>query len=134
MFRLASDFPRAAGRIPDITKIEMLTPEPVGVGTKFKETRKMFGKEATETMEVAEFDPPRSYKLHANSCGTIYEFRMTFTPEGNGTRLAASFTATPVSFWARIMLPMMYMMSGVMKKCLLGDMNAIRTAAEQTAH
>ena len=54
VFALATDLDGWAGRIKAITRIEKLTPGPVRVGTRFKETRKMFGKEATETMEQLE--------------------------------------------------------------------------------
>src|SRR4051812_9790697 len=73
VFALASDFANLPKRIPDITKVELLTGDTVGVGTRFRETRVMFGKEAVETMEVAAFDPPHSYVLVANSCGARYE-------------------------------------------------------------
>ena len=40
-FAVYSDVTNAAGRIKGIRKIELLTPGPVGVGTKFRETRVM---------------------------------------------------------------------------------------------
>ncbi len=57
VFAMMSDFANAPQRISGISKVEMLTDGAVGVGTKFKETRVMLGKEATETMEVTTFDP-----------------------------------------------------------------------------
>ncbi len=68
-FQLFSDFPNAAARINGIEKVEMLTNGPIGVGTKFKETRIMFGKEATEEMEVTQFEPNKLYTVAADSCG-----------------------------------------------------------------
>src|SRR2546423_4330783 len=105
VFALMSDFPKAPGRISSIKRIEMLTNGPVGLGTKFKETRVMFGKEATETMEVTAFDPPHSYSLVANSCGAIYDSRLTFESEGNGTNVTFTFHVKPVSFFAKLMSP-----------------------------
>lgn len=55
-------------------KIELLTDLPVGEGTRFKETRIMFKREATEEMEFVEFDAPNVYTLGSYSCGC--EFRM----------------------------------------------------------
>src|SRR3954470_7624137 len=87
-----ADLPRL---IPDIKKVEVLTPGPVGVGTRFKETRVMFGKEATETMEFAAFDPPDGYTLVANSCGCRYEITHECRPEAGGTAAAVNFRMTP---------------------------------------
>jgi len=47
VFAAASDFRNAPQRIHGIKKVEMLSTGPVGVGTRFKETRVLFKKEAT---------------------------------------------------------------------------------------
>ena len=130
VFALASNFATMSERIPGIKRVEMLTDGPVGVGTKFKETRVMFGKEATETMEVTAFDPPRSYNLGANSCGCLYDSCFAVTPNAGGTKVTLSFVATPVSFFAKLMSPLGKLMAGTMRKCFDGDLEAIKKAAE----
>jgi carbon monoxide dehydrogenase subunit G len=131
VFALMSDFPNGAKTVPAITRVEMLTSGPVGVGTKFKETRKMFGKEATETMEVTKFDPPRSFSLGAESCGQIYNSTISVMPDGAGSKLSLSFEAKPVSFVAKIIGPLMFVMfKGTMTKCFEGDLEAVKAKAE----
>lgn len=130
VFALASNFATMPERVPGIKRVEMLTEGPVRVGTRFKETRVMFGKEATETMEVTAFDPPRSYSLGANSCGCIYDSRLDFIPHAGGTKLTMSMTMTAQSFFAKLMKPLAKLMAGSMKKCFDGDLEAIRKAAE----
>lgn len=130
VFAVASNFAHAPEFIPGITKVEMLTEGPVGVGTRFKETRKFMGKEATETMELTGFDPPRSYTLGCHSCGADCLSRISFQPEGQGTRLTFQFEMKPVSFFAKLMSPLSGLMAGTMKKCFVGDMEAIKAAAE----
>ena len=73
VFEVFTDLPGTPGRISAITKLEVLTDGPIGVGTRWRETRVMFGREATETMEITAIDPPRSYSAAANSCGCHYE-------------------------------------------------------------
>lgn len=51
-FAAFADFPHAARSVSGIERIEMLTDGPVGAGTRFRETRIMFGREATEEMKV----------------------------------------------------------------------------------
>ena len=85
VFQRASDFAKAADVMSAIERIEMLTDGPVGIGTRFRETRIMFKREATEEMEVTAFDPPHSYALGAESHGCRYHSEFRFTAKGDVT-------------------------------------------------
>ena len=61
VFRVYSDFANAAARIDGIENIEILTDDPIGKGTRFRETRIMFGREYTEEMEITEFEQNKKY-------------------------------------------------------------------------
>lgn len=102
-FEVASDLRAAVGRIRAITKLEVLTPGPVRVGTRFRETRRMFGRDATEEMEILEFDPPRSFVMGCDNHGCRYRTRFLFTPSGAGTRMEMQFRAEGLTFFARLM-------------------------------
>ena len=104
VFALFTDLAHAPDNIRAIKKLELLTPGPMCMGTRFRETRVMFGKEATEEMEVIELDPGRSYAVTASSCGTRYLTRFSFQPVPEGTRVDLRFEATPVSFFAKLMM------------------------------
>lgn len=133
-FAAFSDIDHAAGRISAIKRVEKLTPGPVGVGTAFKETRVMFGKEATETMTFAEFDPPRGYTFTAESCGCRYITRFGFEPDAGGTRVTAEFGHEPLTFGARVMGVLMgWMMTRMIRKCFAQDLAELKKAAETTA-
>ena len=89
------DVDRMGEWMKGLVRIERLTDGPFGKGTQFRQTRKMYGREASEVFEVTEFDPPRFFELYvdgkkgSSGCGQ-YRFRHTFTPEGAGTRLTLS--------------------------------------------
>lgn len=127
VFALAADIPNASKAIPAILKIEMLTPGPVGKGTKWRETRKMFGKEAVEVMEITDFQPGRSYSVGADSCGARYDSRLEFKADGNGTLVEMRMAYSAPGLFARIMGAMM---KGVMRKALDGDLESLKKAAE----
>ena len=133
VFELASDLPNAAERIDDITKIEMMTEGPVGVGTRFRETRIMFKKECTEEMEINEFVPNERYATVAGSHGCTYRAEFVFTPEGGGTLVAMNFESTAHTFMAKIMSVMFKFMTGTMVKCVQRDLECIKKHAEQGA-
>ena len=82
VFDVFSDIPRCHERIEQITAIEMLTDGPVGVGTRWRETRMVFKRVATEEMEVTAFEPGRSYTVGCQSCGCEYEVVLDPVPDG----------------------------------------------------
>lgn len=131
VFALMTDLDAYAKNIPAIKRIEPLTPGPVGKGTRFRETRIMFGKEATETLEFIEFNPVSGYTIGSTSCGVVYQCRFTMQPSKGGTELGMTIDCRPVTFMARIMSPIMgVLMRGAMRKALDGDLESIKKAAE----
>ena len=131
VFDIASDPHNYADVITAITKIEVLTDGPVGVGTRFRETRTMFGKEATEEMEFSIFDPPHSYTLVADSHGCHYVSTFRFVPDGAGTRVEFDFTGEAHTFGAKVMSAVMGpLMKGTMRKMLAKDLGELKRHAE----
>ncbi|MBW5486152.1 SRPBCC family protein [Streptomyces bambusae] len=70
-----------------VDAVEVLTPGPFGVGTRWRETRRMFGKEATEEMYVTACEAPQRYVAEADNAGMHYvsEFRLTERVPGRTT-------------------------------------------------
>src|SRR5262249_19277973 len=133
VFALSTDVEGWPGRIKGITKVEKLTPGPVAAGTRFRETRVMFGKAATEEMEFTRFEPNAAYALGCESCGASYLCTFTFRPEDGGTRLTVECDCRPRSFFARLLLwPLSLLMRGMMKKCIQKDLDDLKAAAERT--
>ena len=131
VFALASDFPNAADHVEAIVRVEMLTDGPVGVGTRFRETRVMFKKEASEEMEVVEFEPPSRYVVTADSHGARYRTTFSFEPERGGTRVGFEFHAEPYTMAAKLMAKTMgKLMMGTLVKCVESDLDDIKAHAE----
>lgn len=132
VFEAVSDMPNAADRVSGITRIEMLSDGPVGAGTRWRETRTMFGREATEEMWITEFDPPNRYVVEARSHGAHYLTPVTVEPVGAGlTRLSMSFGATPETLAAKIMSRIMPGMRRMVRKCLQQDLDDIKAWCER---
>jgi carbon monoxide dehydrogenase subunit G len=130
VFRIASDFAEAAERIEGIQRVELLTPGPVRLGTRFRETRLMFGREATEEMEVTAFDPPHSYTLGCESHGCRYAAEFRFTASGTGTEVAMEFKATPLTFLAKAMAVAMAPMIRQVADVCAKDLDDLKRAVE----
>jgi hypothetical protein len=130
-FALFTDLEGYPGRVKGITRVEKLTPGPVGVGTKYKETRVVFKREATETFEFTAFEPNKRLEMVANSCGAVYRCETRFSPEGAGTRVDITFDARPVSFFAKLLSPLARLMMGTMRRCVEEDLNDLERAVTQ---
>lgn len=130
VFAASSNIPAWAEVIPAITKIEMLTDGPIGVGTRFIETRTMFGREASETMEVIEFEPPSHYVLSAESHGCRYRTEIRFEPDGDATRMSFHFNAEPLTLFAKIMSFVMKPMMKKMIQLCAKDLQALKEHIE----
>lgn len=103
VFEAATDLKRAAEAIEGIKQLEVLTEGPIGKGTRFRETRVMFGREATEEMEITSFDPPRGYTVGCENHGCRYVSEFRFEPSADGTDLTMTFDATPLTMTAKVM-------------------------------
>ncbi|MBX3322803.1 MAG: SRPBCC family protein [Phycisphaeraceae bacterium] len=131
VFARATDFANAADTISGITRIEMLTPGPTAVGTRFRETRVMFGKEHSETLEVTALDPGRSVTLGCMSCGAEYVSEFRFEPSAGGTHATLEVNSKPVTFMAKLMVPVCAMMKKSMSAMMAKDLDDLKTAAER---
>ena len=129
-FELISDFEHAAEHIRAIRQLEVLTPGPVGVGTRFRETRKMFGKESSEEMEVTAFDAPHGYTVECDSCGSHCRAEYQLVADIAGTHIRLDFDVRPVSFMAKLFTPLSWLMLGSMKKMAATDLEDLKAVAE----
>ena len=132
VFQILTNMEKYPEVVSGITNIDVLTDGPVGLGTKFKETRVVFGREANEVMEFTEFEPPNRYVLEANSHGSHYRTVHEIKPNATGgTDLTLEFIATPVNIIAKVMsVVMMPLFKKAMVRCLEQDLEDVKNHAE----
>jgi hypothetical protein len=131
VFAIFCDLDNAVSDLESITKIEVLAgPAQLNMGTKWRETRIMFGKEATEEMWVTAYELGTSYAVEAESHGTHYRTEYRFSAEGKGTLATMTFSATPVSLGARLASPIGLLFIGATKKACHQDLLQLKRACE----
>lgn len=140
VWSVVTDIERAAEHIPAIKSIEILDGPRAGKGLRWRETRVMFGREATEVMEIAEWKPPIShlsggmYVATATSHGAAYRSEVRVETIGIGSRLVFTFEARALTFLARILSAILApMMHGAVRKALHADLEALKARCEQLA-
>ncbi len=132
VWKVLTDIEGAAETISGIEKIERLDGgSGFGVGTRWRETRTLFGRTATEEMEVTEVEPGRSYVTEARSHGAFYRSEVKVEPSpAGGSRLTWVFGAQPESLVAKIMgATIGRFFDGATKKALEQDLVDIAKAA-----
>jgi len=117
-----------------LVRVEKLTDGPVGVGTEWRETRKIMGKEGSEVFDITAFEPSSSLSLHVDGAkgatkkGHYYfDYRFEETPEG--TRVVMHGVIDIPGFMARIMGKLMI---GMFKKACDRDLIALKDYLEST--
>lgn len=131
VFEMATDLPRAAQHIRGIERIELLTDLPIGVGTRWRETRRVMGHEDTQTMEITAFDPPRSYTIGCDSYGSHFGSTFRFAAQPGGTDVTLEVQCEARSLGAKLMSPLGNLMFGsVMRKCMEDDLDDLKRVAE----
>ena len=133
VWNAVSNIRNAPGMITGILSLEVLEDPDAGlVGFKWKEARKMFGKEATEIMWITEAVENGYYCTRAESHGSVYKTRISLDDVDGQTRLAMAFTGEPQTMGAKVMSFVMGgMMKGAMVKELQKDLMDIKNFVEQ---
>ncbi|HEX7072382.1 MAG TPA: SRPBCC family protein [Rhodothermales bacterium] len=132
VWRLVTDIENSADTISGIDKVEILERPIEGVrGLKWLETRTFYGKQATETMWIAEAAEPAYYVTEANSHGTHYRTEIRLDEERGGTLLKMRFEGSPESGMAKFLSVVFgWLMKRSVSKALLQDLNDLKRAAE----
>jgi uncharacterized protein YndB with AHSA1/START domain len=126
-----TDLGKAVERLSAVEAVDILTDGPFGVGTRWRETRTMFGREATEEMEVTFVDPERSYTTEAASHGSAYTTRFDFAPTQAGTDVTFSFTSESHGAMRLVGAVLWPLLKGKMAKELRRDLDDLALHCEQ---
>lgn len=132
VWRVITDIENAASRISGLQDVEILDRPAEGiVGLKWKETRTLFGKTATETMWITDSVENDYYDTEARSHGSIYRSKIRLSEQNGGTGLVMEFGAEAESLVAKILSATMgFMFKGATQKALQQDLEDVKAAVE----
>lgn len=118
-----------------VDRVEVLTEGPFAVGTRWRETRRMFGKHATEEMHVTACEAPSRYVVEADSQGTHYISEFTLSEGGKGaTTVRMTFAATPPGGFTGLLAKLLGGLGAkAVAKVVAKDLREIAAAVEHSA-
>jgi carbon monoxide dehydrogenase subunit G len=113
--------------------VEKLTEGPFGVGTEWRETRRMFGREASEVFEVTACEAPSRLRLRVDGTRGAsrkgeYRFEYALAPEGTGTRVRMTGAIDLPGWFAGLMSRLLV---GMFKKAVDKDLLALKQHLEK---
>ncbi|MDR9452166.1 MAG: SRPBCC family protein [Acidimicrobiia bacterium] len=132
VWRVITDIDGATQRISGINRIESLDQKnEFGIGTRWRETRTMFGREATEVMEVTEIEEGRSYVTEAHNKAARYVSTMWVEPADGGSTVGMSFFGEPQGTIAKVFAGIVgRFFEGGTRKAMEQDLIDVAAAAE----
>lgn len=128
VFQALTDLDAMKAWMPNLVAMEKVTDGAVGEGTEFRETRRMFSKEASEHFRVSGYEPPKRLELFVDgSKGSSrrgeYRFSYTLRPAGGGTHLTLT---SEVSGMGTFMELLGKLFMGPFKKAIAKDLEAMQ--------
>ena len=132
VWSVVTDIENSHNVINGIEKLEVLEKPDSGlVGFKWRETRTMFGKTATEVMWVTDVEENAYYDVRAESHGAVYLSKIHLREDDGKTVLTMDFDARPQTIISKIMSFLMgFMFKGATKKALHQDLVDIKKSIE----
>ena len=130
VFKTVADIKQFSQAIPHIVNVEILSEIQTGVGTRFRETRLMRGKEATTELEVTEYFENERIRLVSDAGGTIWDTVFTVAPKDGQTELTMTMDADAYKLLSKLMNPFIM---GMVKKAVENDMDAVKAFCEKSA-
>ena len=127
-----TDLEHAARNLSAVERVEVLSDGPFGEGTRWRETRKMYGKSVTEEMQATEVELHKSYLVKAGSGTTRYESRYEFGAlDDRSTRVRFTFSGESTGLAKVIGNVMWPVLRGKMAKELGRDLKDLAAVLER---
>jgi carbon monoxide dehydrogenase subunit G len=134
VWRVFTDLERAAEDLSGVSAIERLDGGPFREGTSWRETRRMYGRDYTETLTVTACRAPERYVVEADSQGAHYATEFVFTPvTETATRVRVRFDVEGRTAATRLVDRLLGgMVSSSVRKTLRKDLDELAAVAESS--
>jgi len=111
----------------------MITDGPVGFGTKWRETRRMYNQRSVDEWEMTAFESSDFFSAYSGSHGYDVNRMMRVEPEREFSRLALEMTTRPRAFIGKLGTPVEWFMSGMMKSIVRKDLESTKAYIERNS-
>lgn len=129
-----TDIARFAEVLSGVVKIELVDKPASGlIGLKWKETRMLFGKEATVEKWITQAKEYEFYATRAEQDGFVFITTNRLSGSDGSAVLTGIHETQPQGFAAKLKALPMVFFKGVIRKAILQDLEDIKKAVEHAA-
>ncbi|MFG0319583.1 MAG: SRPBCC family protein [Planctomycetota bacterium JB042] len=125
-FETFIDFAKAPERIASIVSVEMLTDGPVGIGTRWRETRRAGAGTETAELEIVRFEENEGYVVECESQGCKFTSACLVWEDGGGSKVQVALDIEPHTWGARMRL---WFVLPMIRREFQRDLDALAEAA-----
>ena len=129
VFQVIADPRGFQAAVADITHVEFLSEQQHGVGTRFRETRKMKDKEHSVVLEVTELVENDRIRIVSDEGGAVWDSVFTVEPQGDEVLMTLVMDVKPYKLKAKLTTPLIM---GFVSKAIESDMDAVARYCEQS--
>ena len=130
VFNTVADIRQFSKALPHVVNFEFLSEVQSGVGTRFRETRRMNGKAATTELEVTEFVENEWIRLVADdNHGSVWDTLFAIKAEHGQTMLTMTMDAKSYKWMATIAV---FFIKGMVRRAVERDMDFVKAFCEKT--
>lgn len=131
VFEAAADISRFPEANPDVVSVEFLTEQRSGVGTRFRETRRM-GKRSMQTdLEVTEYDPQaRRIRMVTDMGGTVWDTVFSVDAVGEHAAVNVCMDCRAHKLLPKLLNPLM---KGMFRRGMVKHLDAFQAWCERGA-
>ena len=130
VFRVFTDIERGPEHVGGIKKVEMLTPGAVHLGSRWRETREVLGRNDSAEMEITAFELNRMYTITHHKAGVRIDTTFWFQPEGAGTKVSVDFELDGGGVPPGLLAPLGWAIEGKVGRVLSDDLLDLKHSAE----
>ena len=115
--------------LPHVITQEFLSDIKSGIGTRFRETRLMNGKESITELEVTEYVENDHVRMVADSHGTVWDTIVCMNQEKERVALTITMDAKAYKLLPKLMYPFI---KGMIKKAMVKDLDLVKSYCEKS--
>jgi uncharacterized protein YndB with AHSA1/START domain len=130
VFRVFTDIEHGPEHVGGIKKVEMLTPGVVHLGSRWRETREVLGRDDSAEMEITAFELNRMYTITHHKAGVRIDTTFWFQPEGAGTKVSVDFELDGGGVPPGLLAPLGWAIEGKVERVLSNDLLDLKHSVE----
>ena len=122
VFKVFTDLSHASERVSGIKKLQVLTPGPVRLRTRWIETREVMGRLDSAEMEITAYERNRMYTITHYKAGVRIDTTFWFEPHGGATKVSVEFELDSSGLPPGILAPLGWAIAGKVEDVLHRDL------------